>query len=183
MRERKQAVYVTHKQARHWIDYDPETGICTRRYTVNHNAKAGDRAGAIKPSGHRVITVLYQVYMEHVFIWFWMTGEWPPEGMQVDHKNRVRDDNRWCNLRLGTPGQNQANTNRYGDLRGISKTKYGKYRVRVVTEQNTGIRKHIGVFETIEKAVAARDTTHRKTYGEWLPEKDTKFLQKELAPA
>ncbi len=32
-----------------------------------------------------------------------------PEGLQIDHINRVRDDNRLENLRVVTPKENMAN--------------------------------------------------------------------------
>lgn len=39
----------------------------------------------------------------------------PPEGMEVDHRNRNRCDNRRCNLRVVTHGQNARNKKRRRD--------------------------------------------------------------------
>jgi len=51
-----------------------------------------------------------------------MTGEWPEH--QVDHRNRVRDDNRWDNLRKATRVQNLGNREKYANntsgLKGVS---------------------------------------------------------------
>lgn len=48
--------------------------------------------------------------MAHVLAWAFMTGEWP--NTDVDHKNNIRNDNRWENLRLATRSQNNANSRR-----------------------------------------------------------------------
>lgn len=42
-------------------------------------------------------------------IWFYHNGEFPPKGMEIDHINHIRDDNRIENLRLVTRRENCAN--------------------------------------------------------------------------
>ena len=44
-------------------------------------------------------------YYLHRFIWECYNGIIPP-GLEIDHKNDIRDDNRLCNLQLVTPSEN-----------------------------------------------------------------------------
>lgn len=44
----------------------------------------------------------------HRFVWECFNGI-IPDGMQIDHLNTLRDDNRLCNLKLVTPKENQHN--------------------------------------------------------------------------
>lgn len=160
---------LTHEEARSHIDYDPETGILTwkiRKPRIHPGRRAGNASKNSKKP-YRGITVCGHGMPEHVFIWFWMTGEWPPTGMQVDHRNRKHDDNRWENLRLATPHQNQRNTDRYGENRGIQirdGAKGLRYRVRI---RERGNSRNIGTFDTIEAARAAFQQAAREQYGEF----------------
>jgi hypothetical protein len=45
----------------------------------------------------------------HRLGWRLMTGEWPPGGLQIDHKDGDRTNNKASNLRLSTQSQNQYN--------------------------------------------------------------------------
>jgi hypothetical protein len=75
-----------------------------------------------------------------------MTGEWPID--QVDHINRIRDDDRWINLREATPQQNRNNKAHY-EWRGIFR--HGK-KFSVVTGHG-----YLGLYERFEDAKAIRD--------------------------
>lgn len=97
-----------------YVSYDPETGLFTWLRYRNNRIKVGDVA--CRPSkrlGYRILKLFGKSYMAHRVAWLVMTGDWPP-GM-IDHKDRVRDNNRFDNLRLADyvlNGQNQCNAQR-----------------------------------------------------------------------
>ena len=45
-------------------------------------------------------------FYAHQLAWFFETGEWVD---QIDHRNQIRNDNRFLNLRKATGSQNQSN--------------------------------------------------------------------------
>lgn len=108
--------------------YHPSSGWFTRNVSLNRANHVGERAGSVcKSSGYRTITIdRVSGFKEHQLAWFYMTGEWP--AVDVDHLNRHRDDNRWCNLRLVTRGANNQNTMHAGVSYDSSK---GTYRARI----------------------------------------------------
>lgn len=90
------------------LRYDPETGhfwwIRKPRNGINMSTPAG-----ANQRGYVCIRINRKGYFAHRLAWFYMTGEWPPKGYQIDHANQDKSDNRWCNLRLATPAQNTVN--------------------------------------------------------------------------
>lgn len=95
-----------------------------------------------------------------------------PKGLQVDHVDRDGLNNTKRNLRVCTNLENARNK-KYstGDIPNIKKTKNGKYLVRVAVN---GKRISVGTFDTLEKAITARDTyinTHHKEFGVLLSDK------------
>lgn len=68
------------------FEYDPETGVFSRN---------GKELGSYL-NGYLVVQIDCIQYRVHRLIWRYMTGEEPD---QIDHINRIKDDNRWCNLR------------------------------------------------------------------------------------
>lgn len=158
----------TWEEARYWTNYDPETGVVTWAKPKS-KIRPGAEVGWETYKGYRYFEICGTAWYTHVFIWFWMTGERPPKKMQVDHINRVRNDNRWSNLRLSTAGENQANTDRYGEMRGItpitnSRGVVVRYRVRV---RHRTLGKHLGYFKTLEEAKRVYREEATKIYGEF----------------
>lgn len=91
-------------------------------------------------------------------------GEWPPEGMEVDHINGDTCDNRWVNLRLATHAQNIANsrlvaTNTYR-MKGVyllrppnGGTLRKPYQSKIsYTENGKRKSKYLGTFATAKEA-------------------------------
>ena len=72
------------------IDYDPSTGLITRRATGK------PALFTIRPNGYLWGHVAGKLILAHRAAWALSYGEWPVE---VDHVNRVRSDNRLSNLR------------------------------------------------------------------------------------
>jgi hypothetical protein len=62
----------------------------------------------MKSNGYVMHMVDGELKYEHRIVWENHNGP-IPEGMQIDHINRIRDDNRIENLRLVTPQQNHFN--------------------------------------------------------------------------
>lgn len=84
------------------FDYDPETGVITRRMNEirRWNYRQGDIATTLhKPTGYLRVCIGKSIFRANRLIWVWMTGE-DPKDLIVDHKDRNRANNRWTNLRL-----------------------------------------------------------------------------------
>ena len=93
--------------------YDPLSGIVMWKVRNTHSPiKVGDRAGHKHKDGYRYISIACTQYKEHRLIFLYMEGSFPVN--EVDHKNRIRDDNCWGNLRHATCQENAHNrcTNR-----------------------------------------------------------------------
>lgn len=89
---------LTQARLREVVKYDPETGVFTANDRRLRYRKYGERCGSLnKSEGYRQLPIDGVQYREHRLAFLYMTGEWPTH--HVDHINRVKDDNRWCNLR------------------------------------------------------------------------------------
>jgi hypothetical protein len=84
------------------------------------------------------------------------------KGMVVDHINHDHFDNRKCNLRVCTQQENcmnrlnPVNRNSRSGQPGVSwDAAYNKWKATIYLGK--GKRKHVGHFETVEEAVAARE--------------------------
>jgi len=88
------------------LHYNPDTGEFIRIEGAG-SARVGDVAGAITPYGYLRISVKSKLYFAHRLAFLYMTGNWPSD--QLDHINRIRDDNRWNNLRECNQSENSAN--------------------------------------------------------------------------
>src|SRR5580692_7435516 len=142
------------------ILYDPETGLFTWIKARRH--RVGKRAGSRNHDGYRRIHVGGCQRAEHRLAWLYMTGEWPAE--DIDHKNRIKDDNRWCNLRLATVTQNQGNSRPRAGLKGTTRVRTGKWTAQI---QKHGIKLHLGTFNTQEEAHKAYVRRAKKLYKEF----------------
>lgn len=144
-----------------YLEYDPETGLFHRiRRSISAEKVI---AGAPTHEGYVRIYVDGRSYMAHRLAWFFMTGEWP--GNLIDHKNLVKSDNRWCNLREATRAQNSQNSRpQPGKLRGVTALKWGRYQAQIKTNSKY---LYLGSFDTPEQAHAAYCAAAEKYFGEF----------------
>jgi len=73
----------------------------------------GSEAGNKESDGYVRTRINGDLYYNHVLVYMLVTGKKIPKDMEIDHKNRIRNDNRWENLRLATKSQNQKNKNSF----------------------------------------------------------------------
>lgn len=106
-----------------------------------------------KKDGYRQIKFKGVAYLEHHIVWFLHHGYLPK---YLDHKNRVRDDNRIDNLREFTHLENMQNKSDYsnntsGHRNIFYKEKFGIY--EVYGPRVNGKRPYLGSRRTLEEAV------------------------------
>lgn len=154
------------------LAYDPFTGIVTWAVDRNGGAYAGDTITSPNRKGYFRVGIDGVRYYLHNVIWLYMTGDWPPEGMEVDHQNFNRADNAWTNLRLITKTQNRQcrrmfKSNKVG-LKGVSidkkPPKGREYRAQI---RRNGKQVTLGWYATAIEAHAKYCEAAREAYGEY----------------
>lgn len=135
------------------LRYDPDTGVFVWLVS-GHGVRAGDRAGTITKQGYVQLSIDGVRYRANRIAWLVMTGEWP--GGIVDHRDGVRANNRWRNLRDTTHLVNMQN--RTGPncgsstgLLGVTRSR-GKFQAQI---QANGRDVFLGRHESPEEAHAA----------------------------
>lgn len=143
------------------LNYNQNTGVFTRRLSTAPNARAGDVAGYLSKDGYVLIKVLCKTYKAHRLAWLHYYGTWPKA--QIDHINRDRSDNRIVNLRDVSHQQNQQNASKRSDNKsghpGIYWHKVsGRWAASIAHSKR---QRHLGLFESLEEAVAARKAAEK----------------------
>jgi HNH endonuclease/AP2 domain len=137
------------------ITHNPYTGIFIRISTQ-------EVAGYITEVGYVVISLFGISYHAHRLAFFFM-GEPVPDC--VDHKNGIRWDNRWKNLRSATNSQNQQNSkistrNKTG-YKGVSYHKVSKkFQASIMNNK----REHLGYYNTALEAALVYDKRAKELY-------------------
>ena len=138
------------------LNYDLNTGEFRWKINKSRRAKKGDLAGCTdinKSSGYTRIWINYKSYRAHRLAWLWMTGEWPQ--FEIDHKNRIRSDNRWNNLRPATNSQNKINGKAYKNNKsGYKGVYWNKNTKNWVASININKKQtHLGCFNSKKERV------------------------------
>jgi HNH endonuclease len=149
---------LTQERLKELFHYDPDTGIFTRIPWLDKNGaiRGLGKCGGIDSEGyirHRINYEKYKSvrYKAHQLAWFYVYGVWP-DG-DIDHINRIKTDNRICNLRIVTNHINRQNLksaykNNKTNCLGVYKKGSG-YAAKIQLNGN-GI--HLGTFKTLEQA-------------------------------
>jgi hypothetical protein len=145
------------------FDYVPDTGAFTWRVTNSNRAPAGTPAG----SSNGQVKVNGPNYRITHLIWAWMTGEFPPEGFEIDHRDNDPTNNRWENLRLATRQQQTWNTRKpRTNTTGFKGVTFDKERRKFKAQIIANGRKiNLGRFATGELAHYAYKRAARRHFG------------------
>ena len=158
---------MTPEQARHYLSYDPATGVLRWRHKASKKTVVGRDAGCLSKAGYVVIGLGGKEYYAHRLAWLIQTGEWPT---QVDHKDGNRTNNAWHNLREATHSENVLNAKRARNnttgYKGVSFHKAaGKWSAQIYLG---GKSQHLGLFDSPKDAHAAYLRAAHETHPEFV---------------
>ena len=163
--QRSPAQELTAEKLRELLHYDQETGIFTWKVRTAKCVKVGCVAGSPNGLGYLQITVLSRRYKAHRLAWLYVYGSWPTD--QIDHINRNRTDNRISNLRDVSHKQNHQNkskpSNNTSGHPGVYWHRWASKWLAQIKHNQKMI--HLGCYDTIEEAIAARKAGELKYWG------------------
>jgi len=148
--------------------YDAESGMLLWRNSNGRNVKPWQEAKALNGHGYYTVKVNGTSYSVHRLIWLYVYGSFPNK--YIDHKNKIRNDNRLCNLRDVNTTDNAQNIslpshNKSGHI-GVSWFKnHNCWTVYVKVNKKN---KWLGYYKNLDDAVAARKAGEKQYYN--LPE-------------
>lgn len=136
------------------------------KVSPNRRISVGDKAGSMGKDYYRVGYKGKTSVFVHRIIWEMHNGP-IPQGMQVDHINQDKLDNRLENLRLATRSQNNHNSSRLGGkskYKGVYKAhwKEGKWFAKLTIG---GKQVYVGSYDCEEEAAEAINAAYLHFHG------------------
>jgi HNH endonuclease len=153
-----------------WNINRPAHHFSTLNVCLSWNQRfAGKPAGSILGSGYYYSRILNDRYPNHRIIYAIHNKTIDFDDMLVDHIDNNKMNNTPANLRLATYSENQHNSNKQVNNTSGHKNisfvkKLNKYRCAM---RYHGKDIYIGLFETLEEALVARDSTFKQLTGDF----------------
>ena len=155
-----------YREALELFRYDYETGVLYWRWRVNSRVPKTLEAGAQRKSnsdGYLNVSVNGRNYPVHRVVMLMCYG-FSGEGLEVDHINHVRNDNRLVNPRFVTHGGNMRNksvsSKNTSGVTGVDFSKAKKKYIAQIEVNREAI--YLGIFDTLEEAAVARAEANLK---------------------
>lgn len=147
---------ITQERLKEVLSYDPTTGAFMWASKFTQTIIVGEVAGCIDGNGYRHIDIDGKTYKAHRLAWLYMEGYFPES--DVDHENRIKHDNRWCNLRHVSRSCNMRNrgilSNNTSGVNGVHwRVARGRWIASIRVDKHLF---HLGSFENLQDAVKAR---------------------------
>lgn len=142
---------IAQEQVKSLFYYDADTGTFYRK------SKPFKVAGSVNSRGYREISIFGEKYQAHRLAWIYVYGD--IGDFDIDHINHNKGDNRICNLRVATRGQNLQNrgpknpNGKHSRYVGVSWNK--RYCKWVSTIMVNGVTHRLGYFNDEEEAASA----------------------------
>ena len=148
---------LTRRKLKKIIKYDKETGVFIWKVSLSNRVKKGDIVGPQSDNnGYLSVRINKKAYYLHRLAFLYVKGYIPEN--KVDHIDCERDNNSWGNLREISDSCNSKNCkiskNNKSGITGVSFDKNANKWGAGITINR--IRKHLGLFDTLEGAANAR---------------------------
>lgn len=135
--------------------FEYKGGVLYWRISPKPGVSAGDVAGYPVNTGYWRVTFKGTSMSRNRLVWIMHNGA-IPDGVEVDHKDRVRANDKINNLSLMTSSQNNSNRgvfkNNKSGSRGVTITDSGKFKAQITVN---GEVLHLGTHDTLFAASAA----------------------------
>ena len=160
---------ITQTELKHALDYNPGTGQFTWKNPTSTRVKVGQIAGTFHAHRYARIRINSIQYLTHRLVWLYVHGESPASGLDIDHINNDRLDNRIANLRLATRQENLRNARMHkGHTNGYKGITYWAAKnLWKAQSQFNGKHVNIGCFKNREDAADAYITFAKLHFGEF----------------
>ena len=144
---------LTQEVARAIWKYSPATGVF--KFIHSRGSRCGGHiAGCLDTKGYWRIAYKQRYIRAQNLAWLWVKGEWPT--FEIDHRDRIRSNNKWSNLRPATRSEQVINS----DIRSDNKTGFrgvyfdqNKWHAVITFNKQ---RYYLGTFSSAEDAASAR---------------------------
>ena len=159
---------ITKQLALESLSYEHETGWLTWVKKASDKTAVGSRAGWQRsPNGYRQVGFMGETIYEHRLVWLIVTGAFPE--FQIDHRNGIKDDNRFANLRAASSTQNLANIGAKRDnTSGAKNVHWCNTRKRwIVKVKRSGRTHYVGAYVDYAVAVAAAAASRLQVHGDF----------------
>ena len=153
---------LTQKRLKEVLNYNPVTGVWRRLKALSNSVKNIKIVGGIcKTHGYRRMSIDGVRYRSNRLAWMYMEGYFPEH--VVDHKDKIRHNDKWDNLRAITQQCNMKNCKisvaSKTDITGVNIHKNGKFFTYI---NINGTKKHLGYFAKLGEAAMARWQAEKK---------------------
>lgn len=134
------------------LEYNPDTGEFFWKISKKGSSGKGSNPGTLTKKGYVDVCIDGRKYGLHRIAFVLMDKELPEN---VDHKNGIKSDNRWCNLRPASVRENSFNYKGTGSLSKYKNVYFdprGKKKWFVRVTDLSGKKISCGYFFTAEEA-------------------------------
>lgn len=153
---------LTPELLRHYLNYDPETGVWTWVRPASSRVHSGDTAGNVSNGRtHLALTIdgKQERFLAARLAWFWLHGTWPEGNVVPVNGNHLDCSER--NLRVESPAETAskgaARPRRGGGTGGIKGVSFDNSRQKWLAYIDRNYKRQVlGRFDTKEQAQAAR---------------------------
>jgi hypothetical protein len=162
---------MTYENAIKLFSYDAMSGDLLWKTPTSNKCKVGQLIKCRRSDGYLVVGYAYKTYLVHRVIWLIKTEAWPIN--LIDHINLNKSDNRWCNLRQATYGQNHINSKKHinntSSVKGVSwSNSINRWQIRVGDSSKSS--NYIGVTKTLDEAKEMRKIAVNSKFGKFARE-------------